>query len=155
MTSHVGVRHATRGGPPGLLASIDSYLARVGELGAAKLVTLHTELTDDHLYVEQRDKEYELVGLLDFADARVGAAHYEFGALVEFVFRGEPGLLREFLIAYGIDAARLNPEFSEVLLAWALCHRYAHLGRMLDLVAPEEPATLEELATMLFSVSKS
>jgi hygromycin-B 7''-O-kinase len=153
LTRNVGARHATRGGPPELLARVDEYLAHVGELGAAKLVPLHTELTDQHLYVEERQGELELVGLLDFADARVGAPHYEFAALVEFVFRGERGLLREFLLAYGIGAERLTSEFSRVLLAWSLCHRFAHLGRMLSLVEPHEPETLEELAELLFSVA--
>jgi hygromycin-B 7''-O-kinase len=153
VSTHVGARHATRGGPPDLLASVNPFLARIGELGAARLVPLHTELTDSHVYVDKVNGELAIVGLLDFADARLGAPHYEFAAPVEFVFRGERGLLREFLLAYGIDEERLTPEFSEVLLAWALCHRYAHLGRMLEVLLPDEPASLEELAATLFSVS--
>ena len=44
--------------------------------------------------------------LLDFADSRLGAVEYEFAAPVEFLFRGEPGVLRAFLVGYGADAAR-------------------------------------------------
>ena len=153
VSHQVGARHATRGGPPGLLARIDPFLAKIGELGATTLVPLHTELVDQHVYVEEQGGELVPCGLLDFADARLGAPHYEFGALVEFVFRGERGLLREFLLAYGIESARLTPEFSEVMLAWSLCHRFAHLGRLLDLVEPDVPASLEELARRIFAVS--
>jgi hygromycin-B 7''-O-kinase len=154
VSRQVSARHATRGGPPALLAEIDPFLAKIGELGASKLVPLHTELIDQHVLVEERGGELVPCGLLDFADARLGAPHYEFGAVVEFVFRGEPGLLREFLLSYGIEKHRLTPEFSEVMLAWSLCHRFAHLGRMLALVEPDVPETLEELASTLFSVAE-
>ncbi len=153
VSRQVGARHATRGGPPALLAAVDPFLKKIGELGASRLVPLHTELIDQHVYVEERGGQFVPCGLLDFADARLGAPQYDFGALVEFVFRGERGLLREFLLAYGIEESLLTPERSEVMLAWALCHRFAHLGRMLALVEPHVPGSLEELAQLLFSVS--
>jgi hygromycin-B 7''-O-kinase len=153
VSRQVGARHATRGGPPSLLAAVDPFLGKIGELRAERVVPLHTELIDEHVYVEERGGELVPCGLLDFADARLGAPEYEFGALVEFVFRGERGLLREFLLGYGIEENRLTPEFSEVLLAWSLCHRFGHLGRMLALVEPEVPDSLEELAERLFCVS--
>jgi len=64
-------------------------------------VLLHTELLDEHVLVEERGGRYELSGLIDFADGRVGPAEYDFPAPVEFLFRGQPGLLGFFLRAYG------------------------------------------------------
>jgi len=153
VSHQVGARHATRGGPPELLSRIDPFLAKIGELGAAGLVPLHTELTDQHVYVEERGGELSLCGLLDFADARLGAPQYEFGAPVEFIFKGERGLLREFLLSYGVEEALLTPDFSEVMLAWSLCHRYAQLGRLLGLIEPDVPDSLEELSSRLYSVA--
>jgi hygromycin-B 7''-O-kinase len=147
--TEVGRRHA---GPPALLAAIDPFLDRVGHLDDSRLVPLHTELLDVHVYVQERDGQAELSGLIDFADARVGAAPYEFGALVGFIFKGERGLLREFLLTYGVPEAQLSPRYSETLLAWSLCHRFSNLERMLALVRPVVPRSLEELAEALFDL---
>ena len=149
----VATRHAAFGGPAALVAAIDPFLAKVGELVDESLVPLHTELIDQHVYVEERRGRVELCGLIDFADARLGPAHYEFSAPVEFIFKGEPGLLREFLLAYGIPESRLTPSYSEMLLAWALYQRFSNLKRLLAVLGPREPSSLEELAVALFSVS--
>jgi hygromycin-B 7''-O-kinase len=117
----------------------------------SRTVPLHTELIDQHIYVQQVAGRFELSGLIDFADARVGAPHYEFGALVGFVFKGEPGLLREFMLAYGIREAELTQAYSEVLLGWSLCHRFANLSRTLGELGPPTPSSLEELAMRLHS----
>ena len=149
-TSNAAQKHGSGSAPAGLVAAIEPFLRRVGELDCSRLVPVHTELTDQHVYVEERNGTIELSGLIDFADARAAPAAYEFGALIEFIFRGEPGLLREFLVAYGV--AELSLEYSECLLAWSLYHRFCHLERLLGAVGPPVPKSLEELAERLFGV---
>ena len=153
VSSDVGARHQMQGGSSPLLASIDAFLDEVGPLDSTVKVPLHTELYDQHIYVRRSGDRVELSGLIDFADARVGAPEYEFGAFVDFIFKGEPGLFREFLLAYGIRETELTPAYSEVLLAWSLCHRFAKLSRTLAAVGPPAPSSLEELAARLYSVS--
>lgn len=58
------------------------------------------------------------------------------------------------MLAYGVPAAELTDEYSEKLLAWSLCHRFANLPRTLSKLAPPTPASLEELARRLYSVSE-
>ena len=155
ISTNVGSRHAAAGGPPALLAEIDAFLVKVGPLTADRLVPLHTELIDQHVYADERDAQVELSGLLDFADSRLGASHYDFSAPVEFIFKGERGLLREFLLGYGVPEAHLTPSHSEKLLGWSLCHRFGTLARTLALVEPQVPSSLEELAATLYSLAPS
>jgi hygromycin-B 7''-O-kinase len=143
-------KHA--GAPAALVAQIEPFLARLGPLEGA-LVPVHTELLDSHLYVEERGGHIELSGLIDFADARLAPAPYEFSGPIEFVFKGEPGLLRAFLLAYGVDGQTLTSRHAELHLAWLLTMRFSTLERLLRVVAPRVPASLEELATLLCSVA--
>jgi hypothetical protein len=71
---------------------------------------------------------------------------------VEFLFQARPGLLRTFLLAYGIPAAELDASCCERMLAWGLCHQYGSLKRMLEAIAPLRPASLPELARHLYAV---
>jgi len=151
-TANLSARHAAHGGPPALLASIEPFTRGVREAAHGPLLPLHTELSELHVYAEERRGRLELSGLLDFADARVGPAQYELGCLVEFLFRGELGLLREFLLAYGVPEGELTSSYSETLLAWCLCHRFNNLNRTLALVAPWVPDSLEALAARLYAL---
>lgn len=152
VSTHVGARLAAAGESMDLLASVDGFLESVQPLTPADLVPLHTELIDAHVYVRQAGEHFVLAGVIDFADARRGASHYEFGGPAVFIFKGEPGLLREFLLAYGVPETCLTAEYSRTLLAWSLCHRFANLSRMLSAAELPVSASLEELARRLFSV---
>jgi len=151
-TSDVGRRHAVEGVPSELADQVDPLLAQVGTLDDSSRVFLHTELLDQHVLVTERDGRFELCALLDFADSRIGPAEYDFAAPVEFIFKGEAGLLRAFLVAYGTPDHELGPERSESMLAWALCHQFGSLRRMLQVVAPARPSSLRELAATLYGL---
>jgi hygromycin-B 7''-O-kinase len=130
--------------PEELTRQVPSFLATVGSLRSPALVFLHTEVLDQHLLVEERAGRTELSALIDFADGRSGPPEYKFPAPVEFLFKGEAGLLREFLLTCGHEARELTPERSERILAFGLCHRYGRLLRMLRSVEPTRPATRPE-----------
>lgn len=151
-TKDVGERHLKRGGPPEIAKEIDGFLAEVGELVPSAYGFLHTELLDVHILGEERAGRVELSGLIDFADSCVGPVEYEFAAPIDFLFKGEPGALRAFLLGYGVDESDLGPERSRRLLAWSLCHRFGSLPRMLAACGDRKPGTLEELAARLFDV---
>ena len=133
-----------------LAREVPGFLESVGPLEGAPHVALHTELIDQHLFADLRDGRVELSGVLDFADGRVGPAEYDFPAMGDFVFRGESGLLRECLQAYGYRANELTPELTRRLLAWGLTHRFGLLRRMLLALGPRRPRDLNDLAELLF-----
>jgi len=148
----IGRRHAASGATSEQLEWLRAFVAKVGDLPDGPLVPLHTELIGQHLYVDERGGQLELTGLIDFADAMLGPAPYEFGALVGFIFQGERGLLREFLLGYGIPEANLTRRYSETLLAWSLHHRFSNLGRTLAMLEPLGLSSLDDIATVLYSL---
>ena len=138
--------------PPELAAEVEPFLAAAGELDDGSRVLLHTELYAEHVLVLERGGRWTPSACIDFADGRVGPREYEFAASVELIFHGERGLLRSYLLAYGLDARALSPAYSRRLLAWALAHRFGRLERMLRGVEPARPRSLDELAELLFGL---
>ena len=97
-------------------------------------VLLHTEIYEQHVLIEGGD----VVGLIDFADGRVGDPRYELPALLELMFRDDVQALRVAIEAAGI------PIDAEGMLRWSLRHRYGQLARWTSIWP--EAASLQELA---------
>ncbi len=140
--------HRRRGAGEAWLAQLPPFLAATPR-PPMPLALLHTELLGDHVLLEQRGGAWRPCALLDFADARVGDPRYEIAALVEFVFKGEPGCLGACLEAAGDPLARGGEAAGRELLAWALLHRFASLPRAL--AAAGGAVDLEDLARRLYS----
>lgn len=92
-----------------------------------------------------------LSGLFDFEPAMRGPAEYEFASVGVFVTRGDRGLFRRLLLAYGYSGSDLGPDFCRRILGHALLHRYSRLRWYLERVPPPPgTSTLEELALAWF-----
>ena len=146
-------RERRAGLDPRWIERIEPFLAEVEPLTPGPLVWLHTELLDEHILVEERHGEWIPCGIIDFADGRVGHRAYEFASLAEFVFRGEPGVLRAFMLAYGFAPSLLDHDTSRELMAWSAMHQFGSIRRSLDAVGPPEPASFDELAARLFGLA--
>lgn len=141
----LATRHTTATAPH-LVAEVEAFVdAHLGS--GAPEVPLHTELLHEHLLVDPEGRR--VVGLIDFADSRVGPVPYELPALADFVFRGEPGLFDAFLDGYGWDEGRWQDGFAERVTAWGLLHRFGSLERMLGVVGAPTPTSLTDLAHRL------
>lgn len=151
-TADVPGHHAERGAPALLAREVGPFLEAEGPLRPSGFGLLHTELLDAHVLVTERAGQTELCGLIDFADSRVGPADYEFAAPVEFVFKGEAGVLRAFLLGYGDRPDRLDHARSRQMLAWALCHRFGDLARMVAACGGGPPDSLDALASRLYGL---
>ena len=119
------------------------------------LAWMHTELLGDHLLVSEADGQVHLCAMLDFADGRVGHPYYEIPAAVEFLFKGEPGLLRALLLAWGHPEDALTPALSRELCAWGLLHQFGSLSRALAAAGEPEPEDLDALAERLYGLGSS
>ncbi|QDU85106.1 Phosphotransferase enzyme family protein [Planctomycetes bacterium Pla163] len=104
--------------------------AAAAGFGDARRVVLHTELLDQHVLVDTSGARLRPCGLIDLADARVGPPEYDVPALVEFVLKDEPGALDALCDGLGGELAERDEAATDRLLAWSMCHRFAHLGRM-------------------------
>lgn len=122
--------------------------AAAAGFGDGRRVLLHTELLDQHVLVDASGDHPRPCGLIDFADARVGPPEYDVPALVEFVLKDEPGALDALCEGLGGDLARRDAAATDRLLAWSLCHRFAHLGRMVR--AAGGASDLDTLRARLF-----
>lgn len=146
-------RHAGPAAAQALVGELEPFLARLGELPRGPEALLHTELLGDHVLLERRAGGFVPSALIDLADARPGAPELELAAPVEFVFRGEPGLLAAFLRAYGWRERNGALPTPECALAYGLLHPYGRLARALDAAGGAgrpAPASLRDLARALY-----
>lgn len=140
-------RQRARGLAGHWLEQIPGFLETVSLGGSPAASLLHTEVMREHLLVSRDSGEWTLSGMFDFEPAMVGAPEYEFASAGLFVSCGDAALLRELLLAYGYRAADLDGALQRRFLAYALLHRYSHLGWYLERVPPPESArTLDALA---------
>jgi hygromycin-B 7''-O-kinase len=104
-------------------AALPAFLAPLlPELSAAPPVFLNADVTEEHLLLAP-DGSGEVVGLVDLADAMVGAREYDLVSFAVFL-RGHAPLLGEFLEGAGVPAAERDTALALRLAAWALLHRY-------------------------------
>ena len=94
------------------------------ELEAAPRVFLNADVTEEHLFVAPDDRG-EIVGLVDLADAMVGAPEYDLVSMI-------PLLVEADLFAAFVSASGLQPT-PQRLLALALLHRYQESSVLVDL----------------------
>ncbi|MCC7264436.1 MAG: aminoglycoside phosphotransferase family protein [Candidatus Latescibacteria bacterium] len=106
---------------------IGERLAGFSEPTAAA-VLLHGDLTADHLLLEQRVGRWQISGLIDFGDAKVGHPLYEFVAPLAFYTFGRPELSRALVEGYGRWPVA---EVAEMLTTYCLLHEFGRLRQFL------------------------
>ncbi len=142
-------RQRSRGLEAPWVNEVGDFLARWTPDAVAALSLLHTEVMREHVLVEPREGTWHVTGLIDFEDALLGAPEYEFACAGIFLTCAEPGLLRVFLDAYGVEA---DDELPLRIMAYALLHRYSDLRWYLDrLPVPEGAGDLGSLARAWFT----
>jgi hygromycin-B 7''-O-kinase len=114
-----------RGGDQALDAELRQFLADLPALVPSENVVLHADLTDDNVLVSGG----RITGVIDFADAFVGPATYEFAAPACFVTRGSPDHRDAMIRGRGFDP---TADMIRVTRAWAILHRYGHVARMME-----------------------
>jgi hygromycin-B 7''-O-kinase len=114
-----------RGGDDALEAELRRFLEELPPLAHREEVVLHADLTDDNVLVSGD----RVTGVIDFADAFVGPAAYEFAAPACFVTRGSPAQRDALIRGRGFVP---TPELIATIRAWAILHRYGHVARMMQ-----------------------
>lgn len=97
------------------------------ESKSLKLSLLHTEIMRQHVFVSKINARWKVAGILDFEPALYGAWGYEFAAVGIFFTMGEPGLLTQVLLGYGLHDNDLTESLQQEFMAWTLVHRYCNL----------------------------
>ncbi|GAA2220690.1 aminoglycoside 3'-phosphotransferase/choline kinase family protein [Streptomyces amakusaensis] len=131
-----------RGLPAALLERIPAFLDSVALPRSPRRTLLHTEFMREHFLLDPGARR--LSGLFDFEPAMIGDRAYDLVAVGLFLTRGDPGLLRRFLSAYGES---FEPA---VLLAYTLLHVYSDLPWYLREVPVPAGADLPTIAEVWF-----
>ena len=138
-------RHTEQQAPAHLVAELPEFLANAMPLypDDLRLSIVTGDFHDYHLLVEERGGRWQLSGLFDFDDARLGHVDYDLAAAA--LFLGSPTRL---LDAYGADT---DPKR---LLAYTLLHRYRELRWVLREYVGHTPSTLDELAHDIYGADR-
>lgn len=141
-------RHRRAGLSPELLARLPAFLAAARPaLDGVAAVLLHGDVTADHLLLRQEGAgQWQIRGLIDFGDARLGTPCYDFVAVAADALRGEVAALRACLAAYGLPGALDDPTFRRALTALALLHEYADVGWLVG--PPGGAGAMSDLANL-------
>ncbi|MHB0858516.1 MAG: aminoglycoside phosphotransferase family protein [Anaerolineae bacterium] len=119
-------RFAEQGVPQTLLACLPAYLERIAPLYPAgfRPCLLSSDLTEDHLLLVEAEGTWRIGGLIDFGDAQIGHADYDFVCVHMACFGGDKALLAAFLGGYGYER---DARFAERMLGYTLLHRFADM----------------------------
>lgn len=141
-------RHRRMGLPERLASQIPAYLESARALLPRSVapVLLTGEYTPQNLLVTRAGGRWRVTGMIDFADACLGAPEYDLLGPCLFLSAGSADLQRAFLGACGYAPADLGPALSRKLMALALLHRYSNLRFQLRLEGWEsQVSSLSEL----------
>ena len=137
-------RQTDWGVPPNLTDGIESFARRHLEVETRRTPLLHADLTGQNVLATD---DLRLTGIIDFGDAQRGDPLYDLVTPALLLAQGRRPLLAALFDGYGL--ASRNRDLQLKLTACAAVHRFNPLTRYLGW-APRPPASLEELAGVLF-----
>lgn len=98
---------------------------------------MHGDVHFGNLHVAKIDGEWEISGLFDFADSRVGFHEYEFLAVGVLMFQGQTKIQREFFKSYGYAENDLDETLRRRLMMLTMLYETADLRRYAMRLKPE------------------
>jgi len=142
----------SKGLPAPLIEALPEYLRRVQPLYPPDFqpCLLSADLTEDHELLTFEDGHWRITGLIDFGDAEVGHADFDFVCVNLFCFPADQELLRAFLDGYG---HRPDERFNLRMMGYSLLHRFSDMQPWIDqLGGPERVRSWEQLQRHLWQV---
>lgn len=115
---------------------------------------LHGDVHFGNLRLMKTDGEWEISGLFDFADSRVGFHEYEFLAVGVLMFQGQKMIQREFFKSYGYAEKDFDEMMRRRLMMLTMLYETADLRRYAMRLEPEAVRfSLDELEKGIWSFS--
>ena len=115
-------------------------------------VFMHGDVHFGNLRLEKMNNDWQITGLFDFADSRVGFHEYEFLAVGILMIQGQRDIQREFLKSYGYAENELDEAMRKRLMMLTMLYETADLRRYAMRLKPEAVGyTLNELEKGIWS----
>ena len=105
-----------------ILVELASFIEK-SAVGSEQPVLLNADLTEDHLLLVQRDNQWLISALIDWADVEVGAVEYEWIPLWFGLCQRDGAMFRELMGAYDPNW-QLNEVFLDRVMAYTVLHRF-------------------------------
>lgn len=135
--------------PERLILELDRYLEGYSVETKAAPVLVHADLHEGHvLGAMDADHVWQISGVIDWGDARVGDRFYELPALHLGLFHGDLMMLSAFLDAYEWPGYRTD-DFVHRAMKMTLLHEFNVLERI---DVPNDVESLDQLAENLWRV---
>ena len=103
----------------------------------AQPVFMHGDVHFGNLRLEKINNDWQISGLFDFADSRVGFHEYEFLAVGILMIQGQGDVQREFLKSYGYAENELDETMRRRLMMLTMLYETADLRRYAMRLKPE------------------
>jgi hygromycin-B 7''-O-kinase len=145
---------AERGASPEWIAAALEYLDEMWPtVTQGRPVLLNADITDEHVLLARVGGHWRMTGLIDFGDAMLGDALYEFTAPTVFIVGDGAALRRALMRGYGRAGAELDDALSRRLAAMALLHQFADLPLYIRTAGDPPPGDFAALQRALWSFS--
>jgi hygromycin-B 7''-O-kinase len=141
-------RQTRWGAHEALVEGIPNCLARANLADMSDRAMIHADLTSWNVMVDNLSGRWKVTGIIDFADARIGAPIYDLSPPALLITRSNRDLFHTFLDGYGVAKEARNETLQNQLMAAAILHPFGDLTRNYDLNRP--PSSFNELRNAMF-----
>lgn len=118
-------------------------------------VFMHGDVHFGNLRLEKVNNDWQISGLFDFADSRVGFHEYEFLAVGVLMIQGQRDIQREFFKSYGYAEYELDEAMRRRLMMLTMLYETADLRRYAMRLKPEAvDFSLEQLEKGIWSFAE-
>lgn len=140
--------------PAKLIKQIPDYIGDLNQwLNTSQAPNLlHADLHQDHILGQFKGKSWQLKGIIDWGDARVGDSYYELPALHLGTFQGNKKLLAAFLNSYRWPEYQ-SDFFVKKAMVTTLLHEFDVLEKLARTKKLHHFKTLDALANTLWKVN--
>ena len=138
---------------PSIAPELEALLAEASAASrSAEQVVIHGDLNAEHLLIEECNGRWDVSALIDFGDARIGVASYEWMPLWLGLCDRDVAMMRAFLEAY--DPRLLADDaLGRRVAAWTLLHDFGTdaIAELFDTSGATRPArSLEALQGLVW-----
>ncbi|QOR68073.1 phosphotransferase [Cytobacillus suaedae] len=110
------------------------------------------EYTPFNLLFNEKNHNWKLTGVIDFADCFLGDSEYDLLGPILFMFNGNKEFTTSFLLSYGYRVEELNDSLRKKLMIYTLLHRFSNIEYYISRNPEANNCdSIEELSRQLFA----